>query len=594
MNFYLDSKVGSFGSLGDVNPAIPTLITATESGLCLGEEGEEEGHETKTTAKEYIERVCAASVGLNDIAQILILGCVPTRIRRVKDFKFKTLHIGAREPEYQNSEAFQEFCGMEGVDTSATSKMVCNYMPPRESSNGDLLLTLSAKPDMSGDNYRPITIELKVEETDEFEGLKQAIERVCAVYNSNALVRFAASMTINAQGGKTFVVIMARHGHGRDSLRIVRYDMKDAYRVWKLLISIDVCNYYVPHASSVLGCINSMFGKNPFVFGICCLSTSASTSVYGVCIPRFNNGHIEVVCDQQACDFVIKVNNERYRALLEHNAYLKLGAVLRFPKCYFIPSQQIHMYEKNSTWLRDLKKRMNNKLNGGRAASPEFCDDIFQCDEKFGACREDDLLIVMLYGHHLTNMAEFQQLQRPVSMPSPSLSSKDSLRKCIRLVSNDGSGSSRSLALTKRKKTSPREQQPLSKATGTFHSSFFPERSWPDDWSLIGLKMRGILETLSLIHSLGYCHCDIRPCNVLYFRELNRFSLIDFDLARETNAHFTFRNNGEQFRYARIFIESVSDGNTVQWTPEMDFRMTFGYMLNRTSWAVNDVNNLLS
>jgi serine/threonine protein kinase len=39
------------------------------------------------------------------------------------------------------------------------------------------------------------------------------------------------------------------------------------------------------------------------------------------------------------------------------------------------------------------------------------------------------------------------------------------------------------------------------------------------------------LNSLHQIHSKGYCHCDIRITNIVYFPDVGQYELIDFDLA---------------------------------------------------------------
>jgi serine/threonine protein kinase len=72
----------------------------------------------------------------------------------------------------------------------------------------------------------------------------------------------------------------------------------------------------------------------------------------------------------------------------------------------------------------------------------------------------------------------------------------------------------------------------------------------------ISKVLDGVNQSLSRAHEAGYCHCDIRPCNILYFYSSAGYQLIDYDMAISSNAPLTFvdgaqfRNRGYRFRNA--------------------------------------------
>jgi serine/threonine protein kinase len=75
---------------------------------------------------------------------------------------------------------------------------------------------------------------------------------------------------------------------------------------------------------------------------------------------------------------------------------------------------------------------------------------------------------------------------------------------------------------------------------------------------------------LAVIHSAKYCHCDIRPSNVLKFGDT--FHLIDFDLSVPIGGTVVFSEGG-QFDYRPTSFLTVSCGEDVTWDEKHDYAM---------------------
>jgi serine/threonine protein kinase len=80
----------------------------------------------------------------------------------------------------------------------------------------------------------------------------------------------------------------------------------------------------------------------------------------------------------------------------------------------------------------------------------------------------------------------------------------------------------------------------------------------------------GVMKSLRLTHSAKFCHCDIRPSNILKFED--GYQLVDYDLSNPFGTSFRFvpgalfDNRGSRLRDAEV-------GQDVYWTAEDDYEM---------------------
>lgn len=98
------------------------------------------------------------------------------------------------------------------------------------------------------------------------------------------------------------------------------------------------------------------------------------------------------------------------------------------------------------------------------------------------------------------------------------------------------------------------------------------------------LWLRGVDKCLEIIHSAGYCHCDVRAANILDFRA--GIQLIDFDLAVPSGSIVNIQRGSSQWvsagtRIACLLEQSAVNSVNVAWTAEDDGEMLRQTMLNK-------------
>ena len=93
---------------------------------------------------------------------------------------------------------------------------------------------------------------------------------------------------------------------------------------------------------------------------------------------------------------------------------------------------------------------------------------------------------------------------------------------------------------------------------------------------------RGVCKSLSLAHSVGIFHCDLRRSNVLKFGA-DDFQLVDFGLScsiqGEYNDPYDLQRGGSQASSVGPRVRRLLDANTeVVWTAADDYEMLLHMM----------------
>ena len=96
-----------------------------------------------------------------------------------------------------------------------------------------------------------------------------------------------------------------------------------------------------------------------------------------------------------------------------------------------------------------------------------------------------------------------------------------------------------------------------------------------------------LFSSISRLHEAGFYHCDIRRCNYLYFPELKRAELIDFDLAVPISKPESciVRGSGRYKRspwaVRKLFKDSIMiTERNIRWTAEYDYAMVTEYVIH--------------
>lgn len=85
--------------------------------------------------------------------------------------------------------------------------------------------------------------------------------------------------------------------------------------------------------------------------------------------------------------------------------------------------------------------------------------------------------------------------------------------------------------------------------------------------------LKGVYRTLRVLHACGYAHTDIRPSNVLKFKD--GFQVIDFGCAvKLENQTCSFKySEGGRYDARPVSLHSALVNEVVEWTPSHDFEM---------------------
>lgn len=85
-----------------------------------------------------------------------------------------------------------------------------------------------------------------------------------------------------------------------------------------------------------------------------------------------------------------------------------------------------------------------------------------------------------------------------------------------------------------------------------------------------------LTESLTLAHSLGYCHCDLKPDNVVFSPEKNEFIIIDWGLGCATGSNFHgFQGGVDYFHDDIVKLLKVTNSDeesipSIPYEPEYD------------------------
>lgn len=99
------------------------------------------------------------------------------------------------------------------------------------------------------------------------------------------------------------------------------------------------------------------------------------------------------------------------------------------------------------------------------------------------------------------------------------------------------------------------------------------------------LKMyREVIESIKAIHHNKRIHTDIRPCNILYFRSLDRFFVIDFDLSCPIGSDVILSKKSARAKMAPLVVrdkiaKSKDEFVKFRWIAGYDMLMFSEYFL---------------
>ncbi len=197
----------------------------------------------------------------------------------------------------------------------------------------------------------------------------------------------------------------------------------------------------------------------------------------------------------------------------------------------------------------------------------------------FGSLGVEKNSIVMLRGHQLKDWNEYLNFVNKMATIS-----------CPPFSSSSG-GPNHHGHKHKKRRLSSAEPLESPKVNSLSDHVFTVENNLSDELKFVFTRMRGVLASLARIHKLGYCHCDIRPSNIMYFVELGGYSLIDFDLACKVNTVVDVIA-GQQWDYASVFLQEFrgkarDEKVTMKWTAQHDYEMACCFFGNRLMWTSN-------
>lgn len=106
---------------------------------------------------------------------------------------------------------------------------------------------------------------------------------------------------------------------------------------------------------------------------------------------------------------------------------------------------------------------------------------------------------------------------------------------------------------------------------------------------------QNLLDTLQVVHRLGYCHCDLRPDNVIFSPVHESYVIIDWGLGCESYASFHGYFGGLPFFHDDIVRSHASDNEELKpaYKPEYDiasamyvvYAFALGMKLLTVPWA---------
>jgi hypothetical protein len=443
---------------------------------------------------------------------------------------------------------------LEGIDTSSVTGSSAGavttglYFKPRCIGHTNHVYTLAAKVDFCS-KHGPLFMELKNSGESEgsdmtnpcYDVLQQALWRLYILRCSNALVKMAVVLASTGRSAWriSFIRDLDRFqkndgNNPFECVTIARIEHADIWQNWNgysNLFKIDPDSYLTAdavHLTKALACIGDPFS---------CISRLVACSnhrVYGVSIPRMfsenRNGKIVSIIGAtvEKYDVCIKViGDERFAqeavaTLAVGTAYHEKHPFSRYYVLGVVPSCAV-----------SLEGFQQLDINPAPAEPPAETPALDRKESTFIEAGSEFKANVL------------SALIPPAVLQRRNLSTRRLLPWMDRVCSPERWAQGGSIVMM------PGEPVEL-------------------DESNIMTWMKCVHRDLEVIHSAKYCHCDIRPSNVLKFGDT--YHLIDFDLAVPTGEYIEF-SKGARFDYRPASLIHVSCGVEVSWDEKHDYGM---------------------
>jgi hypothetical protein len=442
---------------------------------------------------------------------------------------------------------------LEGIDTSSVTGSSAGavttglYFKPRCIGHTNHVYTLAAKVDFCS-KHGPLFMELKNSGESEgsdmtnpcYDVLQQALWRLYVLRSSNALVKMAVVLASTGRSAWRISFIrdldrfQKNDGNSFECVTIARIEHADIWQNWNgysNLFKIDPDSYLTAdavHLTKALACIGDPFS---------CISQLVACSnhrVYGISIPRMfsenRNGKIVSIIGAtvEKYDVCIKViGDERFA----HEAVATLAVGTAYHEMH--PFSRYYVLGVVSSYADPLECFEQLDINPAPVEPPA----------KSPALDRKESTFIEAGSEFKANV--ISALIPPAVLQRRNLSTRRLLPWMDRVCSPERWAQGGSIVMM------PGEPVEL-------------------DESNIMTWMKCVHRDLEVIHSAKYCHCDIRPSNVLKFGDT--FHLIDFDLSVPIGGTVVFSKGG-QFDYRPTSFLSVSCGEEVTWDEKHDYTM---------------------